>query len=323
MKNEDEAAPLVTVIIPNYNHGRYLNQRIESVISQSFQDYEIIILDDCSSDNSLAIIEEYRGHPKVKSVILNEVNSGSTFRQWEKGLAFSEGKLIWIAESDDYADKKFLQEIVKAFHTEKDIVLAYTESALFLEKEGKVVKNTWGKWLHEEKWNNCYTNDGSMEIASVLVYLNSILNASAVVFKREALLKVDFSVVQKFKYAGDWLVYSHLLKAGSLAYINTPLNYFRVHSKSTRNNKNFQEELERYNEIFAVIQQNRKVAIKAYGKLKIENYDWLFTEWVTKKSEKMNEKVQLFKILPFFLKIPFAKFLISFYFNRVSKMIKL
>lgn len=99
----------VSIIIPNYNHALFLKQRIESVLNQTFQDFEVIILDDCSTDYSRDIIELYRGHPKVKEIVYNTQNSASPFIQWGKGIDLAEGDYIWIAESDNIVDTKFLQ----------------------------------------------------------------------------------------------------------------------------------------------------------------------------------------------------------------------
>jgi glycosyltransferase involved in cell wall biosynthesis len=104
--------PLLAVIIPNYNHAPYLEQRIESVLKQTFQDMEVIILDDCSTDNSKNIIERYRNHPKVSTVLYNKVNSGNTFKQWKKGIEQARGTWIWIAESDDWCEPTFLEEVL-------------------------------------------------------------------------------------------------------------------------------------------------------------------------------------------------------------------
>ena len=98
----------VSVIIPNYCHARFLNQRIDSVLNQTYSDYEVIILDDCSTDNSREIIESYRNHPKISHIVYNEKNSGSTFIQWEKGFELARGEYIWIAESDYVARSTFL-----------------------------------------------------------------------------------------------------------------------------------------------------------------------------------------------------------------------
>ncbi len=83
---------MISVIIPNYNHAFYLEQRIESILSQNFKDFEVIILDDKSTDNSKEIIEKYRNHPPhISTIIYNEANSGSTFIQWNKGVSLSKG----------------------------------------------------------------------------------------------------------------------------------------------------------------------------------------------------------------------------------------
>src|ERR1700688_37050 len=77
--------PKVSVIIPNYNHAPYLRQRIDSVLQQSFQDLEVILMDDCSTDGSRSIISEYTTDSRVRTVF-NAENSGSTFKQWNKGV---------------------------------------------------------------------------------------------------------------------------------------------------------------------------------------------------------------------------------------------
>ena len=103
----------VSAIIPNYNHATFLKQRIDSVLNQSLSVYEVIILDDCSTDKSLDVINEYINHPLVRHVIINEKNSGSPFLQWQKGIDLAKGDWIWIAESDDYADINFLLKMMK------------------------------------------------------------------------------------------------------------------------------------------------------------------------------------------------------------------
>lgn len=82
---------------------------MKSIFNQTFQDFEVILLDDASTDNSREILHKYQEHPKVSHLIINETNSGSPFKQWEKGLAFARGEFIWIAESDDYCNIFFLK----------------------------------------------------------------------------------------------------------------------------------------------------------------------------------------------------------------------
>ena len=75
--------PTVSVIIPNYNHARFLQQRIDSVLNQTFQDFELILLDDCSTDGSRSILARSVDDPRVR-IEFNEINSGSTFKAVEQ-----------------------------------------------------------------------------------------------------------------------------------------------------------------------------------------------------------------------------------------------
>ena len=68
--------PLVSVIVPNYNHARFLKERMETILGQTYQNFEVIILDDKSTDESKDVIERYRGNAKVSAIVYNEENSG-------------------------------------------------------------------------------------------------------------------------------------------------------------------------------------------------------------------------------------------------------
>ncbi len=119
--------PKVTVITPNYNHARYLPQRLESILNQTFQDFELIILDNASTDNSREVIESYKKDPRVRA-IFNAENNGSTFKQWNLGLSHANGEYIWFAESDDYADPTLLATLVDRLDRHPNVGLAFCQS---------------------------------------------------------------------------------------------------------------------------------------------------------------------------------------------------
>src|SRR4051812_33606058 len=119
---------LVSVVIPNYNHAPYLRTRIDSVLNQSYQEVEVIILDDCSTDDSRSIIEEYRSHPKVSAIVYNERNTGSPFIQWNKGVGLAKGELIWIAESDDTCHPLMLSTVLERMNVDGNIGISYCQS---------------------------------------------------------------------------------------------------------------------------------------------------------------------------------------------------
>lgn len=181
----------VAVIIPNYNHAPYLSARIDSVLGQDYGNYEVLILDDASTDESLSIIGKYKQHEKVK-ICINENNSGSVFSQWQKGISLSESDYIWIAESDDCADPRFLSTLVEILESNPRVVLAYCQSH-YVDAEGKIFGNAkvWTDDLDEDRWGSDFLNTGCEENKYYLSVKNTILNASAVVFERSAYEKIN------------------------------------------------------------------------------------------------------------------------------------
>ena len=135
--------PTVSVIVPNYNHAAFLEQRIDSVLNQTFQDFEIILIDDCSTDDSVDFLNKFKNHPKVSHFILNEKNSGSPFGQWQRGIELAVGNYIWIAESDDFAEVDFLEKTVSVLNAKPSTVLAYSDSRI-IDENGKEL-GFWGK----------------------------------------------------------------------------------------------------------------------------------------------------------------------------------
>src|SRR6478609_3462038 len=127
----------VSVILPNYNHENYLKERIDSILQQTYRDFELIILDDHSSDNSKQIIELYRSNAKVSFIEYNSHNSGSPFRQWAKGIQLARGSYIWIAESDDSCEPAFLEETVKKMKEYPTAGIVFTQSLEFEVESGK------------------------------------------------------------------------------------------------------------------------------------------------------------------------------------------
>jgi glycosyltransferase involved in cell wall biosynthesis len=224
--------PKVSVIVPNYNHARFLPQRLDSIFAQTFKDYELIVLDDASSDNSREVLKYYTAKIPMR-LVFNERNSGSPFAQWQKAAALANGEYLWIAESDDYADPKLLQTLVSELQRNPKVGLAYCQSFGVNEK-GQIL----GKWggyrdLEPERWQNNYVNQGADEVARYLVIKNTIPNASAIVLKRDVFCQAVQNA-EKFRLTGDWWTWSRMLMQSDVAYVSEPLNFFRTHDCSVR-----------------------------------------------------------------------------------------
>ena len=100
--------PLVSIIISVYNTEKYLRQCLESVINQTFKDFEVIIINDCSPDNSYKIIEEFRQKDNRIIVINSEKNLGLGFCR-NQGLKISKGKYITFIDSDDWVKSNYIE----------------------------------------------------------------------------------------------------------------------------------------------------------------------------------------------------------------------
>jgi glycosyltransferase involved in cell wall biosynthesis len=267
--------PKISVIIPNFNHAEYLKQRLDSVMNQTCQEFEVIILDDCSTDNSREIIEQYRNSPKISHIIYNDKNSGSAFRQWQKGIDLSKGEYIWIAESDDYCVLNFLEKMISPLKTGAG--LAYCRSAR-VDGEKVNINYFWADGLDPAKWKKNYLNSGMAEISEFLIYRNTIPNASSCVFRKEC---IDLGLeISDFRYAGDWLFWINLLKNSSVSFTAETLNFFRIHARSTRAVKSMNLETMRFKEYFYVINNARSLCRK--GKIKpneFSKYKWIMDEY--------------------------------------------
>lgn len=226
--------PKVSIIIPNYNHAPFLVQRLNSVFNQTYQNFEVIILDDCSTDSSRDVLSIYSQHPKVSHCVFNETNSGNTFKQWAKGLSLAKGDLIWIAESDDFCDANFLKEVSKPLIENSDVVLSYCQSNR-VDENGFVTGNwkTHTDNLECELFSKDFIMDGNLFIEKYLIYKNVIPNASAILIRRETLcLLGDIHIEKELRYCGDWLLYFKIVLNQKIAFTSQSLNDFRYHSKS-------------------------------------------------------------------------------------------
>ena len=188
-------SPTVSVIIPNYNHAEYLPQRIESVLEQTYQDFELIILDDCSEDSSRVVIEQYAAQYSNIQTIYNTANSGSPFAQWNRGVEMARGKYVWIAESDDYADPQFLNTLIEPLNTHSNIGLAYSQSNI-VDNMGQILGTAeeWTNDLDRQRWKVEFINSGFDE-CRYLLYKNTIPNASAVLFRKSNFLEIGEAIL--------------------------------------------------------------------------------------------------------------------------------
>lgn len=217
--------PLVSVIIPNYNHARFLDERIQSVLNQTYHNFEMIILDDKSTDNSVEVINKYINNPHVSHVVINEENCGSTFKQWHKGFELAKGEIVWIAESDDSCDKLLLDTLVRGY-LENNAILAFCRSCCYDVDGNKRV------YSYQHYLSGDIVMAGRKFISSYMVQYNAVANASSAIFDRKIAMSLDKQYMSMHG-EGDWLFWIEMMEHGNVSFCTKELNYFRFHATNT------------------------------------------------------------------------------------------
>ena len=227
------ALPRVSIIVPNYNHKAYLAERLESIRSQTFRDFELILMDDASTDGSLELLRKFADRPGTR-LLVNKANSGSPFHQWNQGVEQAQGEYIWIAESDDSAGPEFLEKLVWALDRHPTAGLAECGSER-IDDAGNIS----GPLLHDahpeeaDRWNADFLAEGREEIRRYLYLQNTIPSASAVVFRREMYQKAG-PADTRFKLAGDWLQWVKILLHSDRYFLAERLSFSRIHQATQR-----------------------------------------------------------------------------------------
>lgn len=204
--------PKVSVVVPNYNHARFLRLRLDSIYHQTFRDFEVILLDDRSTDESVRVLREYAKHDSTR-LVENAVKSGSTFAQWNKGVALASGELVWIAESDDYAEPGFLDACVAKLEESPSVGLVSNDSWMVDEAGVRLQRRSEfvAKQLNEEPQARDFVRSGVEEVVTRVIRWNTIANASSVVFKKEEYAQAG-GADATMSLAGDWLMWIKILQ---------------------------------------------------------------------------------------------------------------
>lgn len=202
--------PKVTIYIPTYNYGRYIEQAIQSVLKQTMDEWELIIINDGSIDNTSDILKGYEGHPKIR--IIEQENKGLTVSN-NIALRLSEGKYVMRLDADDYLDESALLVLSNVLDTKPEIGLVYPDYYV-LDEEGEIIETVRRKKLGEE-----------------VELLDLPAHGACTMFRKECLLRIkgyEESIGCQDGY-DIWLKFIQLFKPAN---VHTPLFYYRQHPKS-------------------------------------------------------------------------------------------
>jgi glycosyltransferase involved in cell wall biosynthesis len=247
------AVPRLSIVLPNYNYARYLDERIQSLLAQTWCDFELLILDDASQDNSREVIERYTHDPRVRAHYYAQ-NSGSAYPRWNDGAAMATGEYLLFAGADDSCHPTMVEKLLAKLEAHPSVGLAWCHS-LVIDEAGQQIGSTaqWARAMDDQRWLVDYTDSGRNECQYLLVSNNAIPNASAVLMRRRLFVEAggfDTSLHQ----AADYLMWVKLLLVSDVAYVAEPLNYWRWHKASpTYKNMNHIADAPDIEEIYRVL----------------------------------------------------------------------
>ncbi|MBQ3443576.1 MAG: glycosyltransferase [Selenomonadaceae bacterium] len=223
-------SPLVSIVVPNFNHAPFLRQRLETIYSQSYRNFEVILLDDASTDSSHDILKEFQAkHADNTRLIINDKNSGGVFNQWQRGIAEARGDLVWIAESDDFSAENFLSELVPAF-ADDAIELAFCRTDFIQDDKKIFTTEQYLADLPAFDWTKPFAVTAAEFVAQGFGIKNIIPNVSGVLFRKRQTFP---ELCMGMKLCGDWAFYLDVIKGGCVYYSPNATNFYRVHQNST------------------------------------------------------------------------------------------
>ncbi|BCY27252.1 glycosyltransferase family 2 protein [Flavobacterium okayamense] len=310
--------PRVSIIVPNYNHEKYLNDRLKSIFNQTFQDFEIILMDDRSLDGSVEVLKNYSKNSKVSHLILNDINSGSPFGMWKKGFELAKGEFIWIAESDDWANENLLFELVNAIEKDTSIVVAHCNS--YFEFYEKTIPNNWWDSLSLTYWQKSYVESGEKLLLNYGRYKCPVINVSSAIIRKDILKNIEIPI--EFRYCGDWWFWAQIFKQGKVTFIAKYFNHIRMHSSSATATKSLQT-FNRFLENVRVVKQIHQLLNIRFTYSK--KYKWLIDIWEQFiRIDKNYLKTKYYcNDLPFFFKSAMFFRVNNLLFKRLKRKIKI
>lgn len=147
------STPLISIVLPTYNGSRYIRQSIESCLAQSFQNFELIIVNDCSTDNTLEIVREY-AKADERIVVINNVFNKKLPLSLNTGFEKARGTYYSWTSDDNFYAKDALATMIKVFEQDNTIDLVYADYTL-IDENGKItgtrtfgdINKSFSKWL--------------------------------------------------------------------------------------------------------------------------------------------------------------------------------
>ena len=212
---------LVSIIMPVYNGMPFLKEAVDSVFKQTYKEFELIVINDGSSDGSLRFLEETKKRAKERLKIINQTNRGQVVAK-NNGIKVAQGDFIAFLDSDDVWDKEKLTVQMEFFKKHPTLFLCYTEAFLIDENSKKIGYRS----VNSLYKGRCF---------DLLIKRNNI-TASSVVLKRKCIDTVG-KFDETLNCCENWDLWLRISKFFEIGYIKKPLTSYRIHSSHMSNKR--------------------------------------------------------------------------------------
>lgn len=212
---------MISIVLATYNGSRYLEEQLESIATQTIKPNEIIVIDDCSTDDTLKIIEKFKNKNKNNeidiNIFLNNDNIGPA-RAFAKGILESKGDLIFLCDQDDIWFENKVEEVVNIFKKNSQIDVLCTGYHLYDDKNKKVIQNS--------------KDSGEIyEVPLSRVLKGNISPGCTAAFR--GTLRDKAKQINENIFIHDWFYSIVGAATNGLYYYCKPLIYYRIHDNNT------------------------------------------------------------------------------------------
>ncbi len=203
--------PLLSVVMSTYNRESIVSETIESILNQTYRDFEYIIIDDCSTDNTYSVIKDFKD-PRIK-LYRNNVNRGCTFN-YHIAHNLARGKYIIHTDDDDISSNYRFDIQLNYMREHPEIKLSGT----YIETFGETVSNSWVKYE-------------TPEVINFVMNLYNPMCHSTVIYDKAFMEENNINYNLSYLAAQDYELYTQVLfKGGKLANIGEKLVKYRMHN---------------------------------------------------------------------------------------------
>ncbi len=210
----ENKTPKVSVLIPAFNYAQYLPEAIDSVLAQSYTDFELIVVDNCSTDNTMDIVNSYIEKDSRIKLHINETNIGM-YRNYNQALLLAKGIYIKFLNADDKFHPKLLEEFVNIFQENPSVSLV-TSSRQYFGDKSDILKPRLSGLIN-----------GKKAILNLLETYNWIGEPTTVMFKRDNLTLGLFDT--SLLMFADFDMWLRQMQVGDIYVIDNVLSFFRIH----------------------------------------------------------------------------------------------